>query len=169
MIRCAGIPATSSRRCLRSRLRFSSSSSCGARGSLQHGRGVNVLRGVVIDSKALGIQLVLHADQIASVIYVVAGSVEVGASLDRALGHVQVVALLAKAYDLAIVIERVLLLVFALLVLGLPTENHYFLAGDLGRASVHDSKLVFVGDVVYGFPDISFDIKSFNFLNEIKR
>ena len=51
------------------------------------------LREVVVHTKALGIELVLHAEKVASVVHIVTWGCEVGTSLNGALGHIKVEAL----------------------------------------------------------------------------
>lgn len=64
----------------------------GLRRGRRGGRDGIAFGDVVVDAKALSVELVVHAEQVASVVDVVAWGAQVRASLDRALGDVQIVA-----------------------------------------------------------------------------
>lgn len=125
-----------------------------------------VLHELVVDSKALSIEVVLRAEEVTSVVDVVTGSAKVWASLDGADGHVQIEALVRKNDVLALVDDNIAV-ILAFLVLDHSSENHDFLAGDLGSSCVDDSQLEIVRDVVDRLPEASLNVEDLNFLYKL--
>ena len=122
---------------------------------------------IVVDSKPLSVELILHAQEISSVVYIVTWGCKIWTSLDRSLCDVKIEALISKSHNLSIVNHLILFFV-SFLVLDHTSENHNFLSGDLCSSSMNNPEFEVVCDVVDGLPNILFDIKCFHFLDIVK-
>jgi len=122
---------------------------------------------LVVNSESQGKKVVVDAEQVSAVVYVITGAVEVGASLDRTHGHVQEETLVGQLHDAAIV-EHVVLVVISLHRLDHSSEDHDLLAGDLDGACMDNPQFLVVVDVVYGLPNVALKVECFHFLHKFK-
>lgn len=122
----------------------------------------------IVDSESKCEELVLNAQQTATVIDIVTWAIEIGASLDGTHGHIQKETLVGELDDLTVIMNQVFL-IFVFIRLHHSSKNHDFLAGNLESSGVHDSKLEVVSNVVYCLPNILLNIESFYCFDKIEK
>lgn len=122
---------------------------------------------VMIDSESLGVELILHTQEISSIVHIVAWSGKVWTSFDRAFGDIKIEALISESHNLTIVNHLIFILI-SFLILYHSSEDHDFLTRDLGCSCVNNPKFEVISDIVDGFPDIFLNVKSLNLLNVVK-
>ena len=160
VVGCHGVSGTGLGRGLRARLRL--------RRRRLHRRRLNILGNIIINSEPFSIQFILHANEAATVVYVIARGVEIRASFDGAFCYVEVEARFLQLHNLSIIIQCIFFVVDAFLELGHASENHDLLAGYLRSAGMHDSQFTIIRNIIDHFPHISFDIIRFDFLHNIE-
>ena len=121
----------------------------------------------MIDSKALSVELVLHAKEVSTIVDVVRWCHKIWTSFDGSFCDIKEQRLV-REFDGLTIVNHSLRIVGSILMIYHTSEDHDFLASNLSSSCMDDSQLKVVSDIIHSLPNILFNVECFNLLNVIK-